>query len=209
MTKKWFVFDFDGTIADTWPQLLQIVNKLALKYKLRTLTEKEFREARNKPIFKLVREYQIPLLKIPFMINEGRQMLRQDIGKIKLKKGIKRVILELKNKGKQLGILTSNLKDSVEEFLWANQLEVFDFVTSEANIFGKHRALQSLIKRLKIDKSELVYIGDEVRDIQAARAAGVDILAVTWGLNSKKLLQSAQPDFLVDKPEELLELFKN
>jgi phosphoglycolate phosphatase-like HAD superfamily hydrolase len=49
----------------------------------------------------------------------------------------------------------------------------------------------------------VVYVGDEERDVVAARQAGVDIAAVTWGYNSPELLAVQEPDYLIDYPDEL------
>ena len=52
-----------------------------------------------------------------------------------------------------------------------------------------------------------IYVGDETRDVEAARKAGVQIIAVGWGLNSRASLLLQNPDFIVDSPEELTQLF--
>jgi phosphoglycolate phosphatase len=46
-------------------------------------------------------------------------------------------------------------------------------------------------------------VGDETRDIDAAREAGVQCAAVTWGIHSRQVLQKHAPAAIIDKPEEL------
>jgi phosphoglycolate phosphatase-like HAD superfamily hydrolase len=53
---------------------------------------------------------------------------------------------------------------------------------------------------------DVVYVGDEVRDIEAGRQAGVAVAAMTWGFNDRALLARHCPDYLVERPEELLQL---
>jgi phosphoglycolate phosphatase-like HAD superfamily hydrolase len=48
-----------------------------------------------------------------------------------------------------------------------------------------------------------VYVGDEVRDIVAARKAGVDVAAVSWGYNTREVLAKHEPDYLIERPELL------
>ena len=55
-------------------------------------------------------------------------------------------------------------------------------------------------------KSEVAFVGDEVRDVEAARKVGMTVVAVTWGINSRQGLADANPDFLVDTAEELIKL---
>ena len=52
-----------------------------------------------------------------------------------------------------------------------------------------------------------MYVGDEARDMEAARRAGVHSVGVTWGFNNRSALEKANPEKLVDKPKDLLKLF--
>ena len=56
---------------------------------------------------------------------------------------------------------------------------------------------------------EVIYVGDEVRDITGAKNAGVKVIAVAWGYNSRELLEKHKPDFPVDTPQESPSLFLN
>ena len=81
---------------------------------------------------------------------------------------------------------------------------LFQFIHSEANYFGKTRLLKKIINQYKLDKSRVFYIGDETRDIEAAKQSGLHSIAVTWGFNSEKILSQHEPDFIARKPEDLL-----
>jgi phosphoglycolate phosphatase-like HAD superfamily hydrolase len=81
---------------------------------------------------------------------------------------------------------------------------MIDFVFSGSSIFGKHVVLQELIKKHGLKKEETVYIGDEVRDVEASKKAGIKAIAVTWGYNTRKALETAKADIVVDKPAELI-----
>ena len=98
-------------------------------------------------------------------------------------------------------------KKDIKVFLKNNGLNFFGFIYTESNLFGKGRALNNLLIKHRLDPEETIYIGDEVRDIEAAKKAGIKIISVSWGFNSAKLLQKAKPDFLINKPKELLQLF--
>jgi phosphoglycolate phosphatase len=112
-------------------------------------------------------------------------------------------LLELKKAGFRLGILTSNSKENVQSFLMNNQLDIFDSIYSGASVFGKSKVIKTAIKKGKFSSHEVVYVGDETRDVDAARSAGVRIISVSWGFNTKEVLQKQNPDFLIDHPSEL------
>jgi phosphoglycolate phosphatase-like HAD superfamily hydrolase len=97
----------------------------------------------------------------------------------------------------------------VEKFLQINQLNVFEFVCSEKNIFNKASKLNHLLKKNKLDPQNVFYIGDETRDMEAAKEVGVKTVAVTWGFNSEKALLERQPDYLIRQPRDLVALLDN
>ena len=103
-------------------------------------------------------------------------------------------------------ILTSNDKDIVLSFLMTHQLSCFETVMSERNIFGKDAALKKMLKQLGKTKKEVLYLGDEVRDIHGCQKAGIDVAAVTWGLNTEEILKDSIPTYLIKTPDELLTL---
>lgn len=81
------------------------------------------------------------------------------------------------------------------------------FVYSGQNIFGKDKVINRLLKEQEINKALAVYIGDETRDVEAAQKLGMKVIAVTWGFNSKKVLQTLNPDAIVEKPQDLIRWF--
>jgi phosphoglycolate phosphatase len=68
----------------------------------------------------------------------------------------------------------------------------------------RQRVLTQVLKKQKIDKTEAIYVGDEIRDIEAAQKVGMKIISVTWGFNAKESLQKFHPDALADTPDEFL-----
>jgi len=80
---------------------------------------------------------------------------------------------------------------------------LFDFIHSGRSLFGKDRVIRKLINHEQLQADRVVYIGDETRDIEASRAAGIAVIAVSWGLNRRDLLASLSPDQIADKPDEL------
>ena len=80
----------------------------------------------------------------------------------------------------------------------------FAFVRSSAGLFGKSRVLRRVLRERQLTGAGVLYIGDEVRDIEAARACGIDTIAVAWGANHVDKLTQWNPRFMAHRPEELL-----
>jgi hypothetical protein len=98
------------------------------------------------------------------------------------------------------------LEGNVLVFLEKNGIDdCFDFIYSANNLFGKHRTINATLKQFNISPHEVVYIGDEMRDVDAARNSNIKIAAVCWGYNSKSALQKTQPDIIIEHPKELFD----
>jgi len=63
-------------------------------------------------------------------------------------------------------------------------------------------------EKLRVKPTECVYVGDMVEDIQACRAAGMPVVAVTWGLHSRSRLEAEEPDYMAEEPGEALDFIK-
>ena len=92
-----------------------------------------------------------------------------------------------------------------EKYLVKNNIDkYFDGVYEDDSYFGKEEGLKKILKDIKIDENDAVYFGDESRDIIAAKKVGIKTVAVTWGFEGSTPLSATNPDFLINKPEELL-----
>ncbi len=130
--------------------------------------------------------------------------MRQHMAEVTPYPGIVRALQELKASGYNLGVLTSNQEHLVREFLEIHQYPPFDFIVSEKTLFGKDKALRKIMKKFDLDRSDVVYIGDEPRDIGASRKAGISVIGVSWGLAGVDGLGKTPPDILVHNPSELV-----
>jgi phosphoglycolate phosphatase-like HAD superfamily hydrolase len=71
---------------------------------------------------------------------------------------------------------------------------------------GKPREFHRILKKRKVAKDEVIYIGDESRDVEAARESGIKVISVTWGYNSREALSAHRPDFIAETPDELQQI---
>lgn len=197
------IFDFDGTIVDSMPLIKRIINRYADVFGFDQITGKQMQVIRNEKPQDALKNLHVPLYKLPFFVTKVRNQLHKEIASVKLHKGIKETIVRLKESGYTLGILTSNSQENVKEFLSKYDLNIFDFIYSGGSIFGKHKILQSILKTRELKNKEVLYVGDETRDIEAARKVGITIVSVSWGFNTKRILSTLKPDYIIDNANDL------
>jgi phosphoglycolate phosphatase len=201
---KYVVFDFDGTIADTLDLALKIYNRIAPEYNCKLIEQKVAGLLRTEKPQRLLKLYGVSNLKLLLLILRIRKEMSKHITEIEPVKDIKDSLHELKNAGFNLGILTSNSIDNVRKFLENNALSgVFDFIYSGKSLFGKDKLIMRMLNNENISRESVIYVGDETRDVEAAKKAGIPVIAVCWGLNTKELLNSVNPDQITGEPEEL------
>ncbi|MGA1623378.1 MAG: HAD-IA family hydrolase [Synechocystis sp.] len=205
MAIKAILFDFDGTIADTYDAFLEIVNRLAVEFGYPTVDQQEVERLKKLSSADIIKYAQISPFKIPFLLRRLKKELGKQIATLKPYVEIKEALAFLKEKGYTLGIVTSNHKDNVLIFLKNNDLaDFFDFICAGTTLFGKNRIINRVLKEYHWNAEEVIYIGDETRDISAAKKSRLTMISVAWGFSSPTILKEYQPDFLVYHPKELM-----
>lgn len=204
MEKKAILFDFDGTIADSIPWILKEINNHAVEYGFQPIPPAKFEAFRSSTLPELVKQFNISLFKLPFFIATMRREVKKDIDKMGLCIGMKELLLALKNKGFRMGIVSSSPQENIRSFLQRHNLEMFEFIHSELNIFGKSAAIEGVMREHNMKKEEAIYVGDEIRDIEACKAIELDIISVTWGFNNEEGLRKHEATHLTDTPSAIL-----
>jgi phosphoglycolate phosphatase len=207
MHYRTLVFDFDGTIADTLGETRRIFNQIAPDYGIRQVEEHELEELRHLSLKELLDHLDIPKRRVPAIIARGTGMMRGNITQLPLIQGMGEVLIELRRHVHSFGILTSNATCNVDLFLKTHGLrEQFDFISSTSKLTGKSKHLKAIRKTFSLRPEQMLYIGDEIRDVKASQKAGIPVAAVTWGFNSRASLATSAPDYLFDQPADFLRL---
>ena len=200
----YIILDFDGTIADTLDLALGIYNRIAPEYGCRPAGIAERELFSNRKTRELLMTFGISRLKLLTLLMRIRKEMSKHIQEMKPVSGMENSLLAIRNTGVRMGILTSNSVDNVRIFLDLNNLsELFDFIYSGKSFLGKAKLIRKLILEEHLDAHRIIYAGDETRDIEASKAAGIPVIAVTWGFCRREVLSSLSPDQIADKPEEL------
>lgn len=199
------IFDFDGTLANTIETGIGIYNEIAPGYGLRTVTSDEVKELRKLNTRALLDHLGISRLVAVKLAAHIRRILHDRMGSVEMIPGTREMIGGLSASGYRLGILTSNSADNVRAVLrHFGLLDAFLFIEAGVSLFGKAQRIANALRRNGVPREQAIYVGDETRDMEAARKAGVKGIAVCWGTNEREAMETEGPDYCIDDPSELL-----
>lgn len=204
--KKIVIFDLNGTLSNDVNQSEIIYQRISERYNLKKLSGEEIRELKSNAGLKRFLELGIPVLKIPKMYKESREIASEFVDECRLIPGIKELLFKLKDKNAKLAIVSSNSISNINKFLSNNEISIFSFIEGKATMKGKKRKLRKLLRENGFKPIDAIYIGDEVRDVLACRAIPLEVIAVTWGLETKTTLEKSNPNYIIESVDELSEL---
>lgn len=208
MNYKCVIFDFDGTLADTEKINFKIFQELADKYKIKKVSLEELKKLKGLSALEVIEYLNIKKRNIPGMIRKGRRRLHASIEEVDwCRKEWPQVIKALKEKGYILGIITSNSKKNVVKFLKNKDTEYFEFIYN-TGLTGKERKIKKAMKKKNLSKEDILYVGDEIRDIKSAHNTQIHIASVDWGYNTRESLERNEPDYIIEEPKELFNILE-
>jgi pyrophosphatase PpaX len=207
VTLRWPVvlFDFDGTLADTIPLIVA-----SYHHAIGTIGEAaddlEVRSWIGRPLQPVLEE-RYPGRGQELTDTYRTWNLAHHDELIRTVDGIPRLLGRLHDAGALTGVVSSKKADTVRLGLRAVGLEgVIDVVAGQEET-NRHKPdpepLLYAASQLGVDAGSCVYVGDATVDVQAARAAGMGAIAVTWGAGVPAALEAAEPDAVVDTAAEL------
>jgi phosphoglycolate phosphatase len=199
------IFDFDGTLADSFSWFLGVVNVLADEHGFRRMEEHEVEALRGQGARQIVAHMRLPAWKMPRVARHMRQLMARDAGRITLFSGVDRLLRELAGHGVRLAIVTSNSIDNVRRILGPESAALIHHYECGASMFGKRSKLRAVLRHSGIPAAEALCIGDELRDLEAARAEGIAFGAVSWGYTHPQALQAHEPEEVFGSVEEIAE----
>ncbi|PTL76148.1 HAD-IA family hydrolase [Vitiosangium sp. GDMCC 1.1324] len=200
------VFDFDGTLADSKEAAVRLYNEVAGKSGYGLLTADNLETMRNLSVLERCRQLGVPPYKLPWLMVQITRRFRQAMQSIEFNEGIPELLQELRGRGLRLMILSSNDEGNIRAFLKRHSAEEWvEDVYCSSSIFGKARLLRALMKRAGLNPDQLVYVGDEHRDVEACKEVGVKVIAVRWGVDADARLRQAGPNHIADRPAEIVE----
>jgi phosphoglycolate phosphatase len=204
MNWKLAIFDFDGTLADSAAWFRRQLNPLAQRFGFRQVGEAELEELRGLPNREIVRRLEIPFWRLPAIARHMRALAARDAESIALFDGIGEMLAALNGHGMRLAVVSSNAEANVRRILGPGHAALIDHYDCGAALFGKAKKLRSVARRAGVPPDRVIVIGDETRDIEAARAAGMDSAAVGWGYATPEALAEVGPTLACASVDELV-----
>ena len=200
------IFDFDGTLADSYPWFLGAVNEAADRYRFRRIDPADRERLRGHHAREVIRHVGMPMWKMPLVMRFMRRRMAQDVASIRLFPGAAELLETLATRGVPVAIVTSNSEPNVRAILGGTARFVSHFGCG-ASIFGKRPKLRAALAAARVPPSAALSIGDELRDLVASRAAGIAFGAVGWGFTTIEALQAHAPERVFGSMDEIAAAF--
>jgi phosphoglycolate phosphatase len=200
------VFDFDGTLADSFPWFLDVVNQVADRFRFRRIEDAEVETLRGWHARQIIEHLGMPAWKLPLVARDMRRRMAADIGRISLFPGAEEMLRRLAERGVALAIVTSNSAENVRRVLGPRNAALIRHYGCGASIFGKRPKLRRVLRESGVAPAEAICIGDELRDLHAARAERLAFGAVGGGYTALPALAAHAPEALFTRAEEISEL---
>ncbi len=210
---KWplaVIFDFDGTLVDSYPAITASINHVRSLHGLPPLAESEVRRHVGRGPAHLL-EHTVPGADVekdlaryrdhhPSVLREGTRLLP----------GVAETLPALRAEGIRLALCTNKPGAYARKLLdYLSLAPLFAVVVGPEDarhIKPAPDMLLTALARLNLEPQEALYVGDMVVDIQTARAAQVPVWCVTTGSDTRQTLEEAQPDRILGSFAEIASL---
>lgn len=190
MAYKLIIFDLDGTLSDSFPWFLSVVSAVAEKHGFRQVDDIE--AMRGKTSREIIKALDVPLWRLPWIASDMRKLKTRDLDRIPLFPGVPDMLAALTRAGLTIALVTSDSEANARRALGPSA-SLFRHFACGASLFGKPSKFRQVMKAAATPAEATLAIGDEVRDADAASAAGIDFAAVAWGYATVDALTRTKP----------------
>lgn len=202
------IFDFDGVLADTFPSFLRCANLYLKKAGREKLSSEDAGKLRGMNPVDIFDYLGVSIFRIPIFANFVKAEINKDLDSLEIDSEVRSVLEKLSQLGIKMGIMSSNSEKNIKKFIERNEIDFFEYILAGGTVLKKYKLLEKGIKKFDLDKRKTLKIGDEVRDIEAARKVGIEVAVVVTGYNSEELLKKYKPDYIIRKPKDIISIIK-
>jgi phosphoglycolate phosphatase len=196
------IFDLDGTLADSFPWFLTVVDGVAREFGFRPIADDEIQPLRHAGAREILRRLDVPLWKLPAIARRMRALKREQLDAISLFPGVPAMLHTLRDGGLTLTLVSSDSENNARRQL-AENAALFSHFACGTSLFGKAAKFKAIMRRARVTAAQAIAIGDEVRDIEAARTAGIACGAATWGYSAASALVAMKPDLVFEDMNDI------
>jgi phosphoglycolate phosphatase len=206
MKFRGWIFDFDGTVADSLATALRVLDDLSAQYGYRCVPMETLRAGSTRQALRAMGVGRWPW-QLWLFSRRARRAMSARMEQVAPVPGMPELLRALQAQRVPLALVSSNSRANVEAFLTTHSLTgLFAHCEFRVSVFGKPRALRRAARALGCAPSACLSVGDETRDIEASRRVGLPVAAVGWGFQSPERLRASGPTHLVQTPAELAAL---
>lgn len=210
---KGILFDLDGTLLDTLDDLEDAVNVTMAAFGWPLRSREEVRSFVGNGVGSLVAqaipagldkaagEAALEFLRTYYAAHSGDAAVPYP--------GVTELLHTLNKRGIPMAVVTNKPEGPALRLAEQHFPGLFAAVVGECSDRPRKPAPDMplyALKQMGLDPEDVVYVGDSEVDIRTARSAGIPVMSVTWGFRDREDLEKLEPDWLIDRPEELLEL---
>jgi len=199
------IFDFDGTLSDSGDWFLSVVDDLAQKFRFRTVAEHEVEMLRHKSSREVIEFLGISKWKLPLIARYLRRMIGRNAHQIDLFPGTPDLLEQVAATGVKIALVTSNAEANARKILGPVHAARIDCFACGSSLFGKAPKFRRVLRKMGVKPHEVLAIGDETRDVDAAREVGMRAGSVLWGYAAEELLAAMQPDVMFRTPQDIID----
>ena len=199
------IFDFDGTLSDSGGWFLSIIDHLSDRYGFRRVGKHEVEPLRRMPTHEVIRHIGVPRWKLPFIARYVRRLFGRHTHQVHLFEGVTEMLAAIEAAGIRIAVVTSNSETNARAVLGPDNAARISWWACGASLFGKAPKFRKVLKASGIPPHQTLSIGDETRDIDAARTTGVRAGAALWGYASPEALAHLDPDIAFAGPQAVVD----
>ncbi len=197
-------FDFDGTLADSASWFYETMDQLADEFGFKRVRPEERAYLRGLDSRGIMKHLGISMRQLPGIAARMRSRGAADQHRFELFPRVTELFRELRELGIAVAIVSSNSEAVIREKLGSECAAQVIHFGCGSSLFGKARKLKGLLRATGRSAEEALYIGDEIRDAEAARQVGMAFGAVAWGYTAREALEKQKPRFIFESFEEII-----
>ncbi|HUO21538.1 MAG TPA: HAD hydrolase-like protein [Caulobacteraceae bacterium] len=202
MRYRLVIFDFDGTLADSFPWVIGMMNDVADKFAFRRVRDGELEALRLCDAREIMRRLGVKRWKLPMIARYVRARMAAEVDQIPLFPGAGQMLADLAAAGVKMAVVSANGEDTIRKVLGPDAALIDGFAAG-VSLFGKRSKLVKMAKLTGVERSQAIVIGDELRDLDAARAAGMAFGAVSWGATRASAHAERGADFIFEQMDQI------
>lgn len=205
MPIKNIIFDWSGCLVNDLERCYEASMYCLEKLGIKRISLEEYREVFTLPYMDFYRKYtdapqeELDKYFIEYLENSKEPELYPTTIEVLDYLRDKRIKIALLSSHPQKEIIKEMDKFGIREY----------FIDIEGSVLDKTKVINEIMQRNGFDKKETAYAGDMVHDINAGREAGVIMISIYWGYQSKEKLETKKPDYLISDLKEIKKIISS